>query len=355
MKKLLRVSFAFLLLISLIAVTGCASESQTAVPVLPGSGNAEFVLTMQIGNPLMSVNGVQTEIDPGRGTAPVVRDDRTLMPVRAVVEAMGGTVLWDETTETVTLTCGTDEIKLTIGSTDAYLNGEKQTLDVAPTVIHDRTMLPIRFVAESFGYTVGWEEQTETVSIRKAVQAPDSEEKTEPQETPDKPDTAEQAGKTLIVYFSATGSTKRAAEYLADVSSGTLFELVPQEPYTSEDLSYNNADSRVSVEHADAEKRKVELTQTEVPDWDSYDTVFIGYPIWWGIAAWPVNCFVEANDFSGKTVIPFCTSASSPLGQSAENLKALSDSGEWLEGKRFSSSASESTVKDWYESLGLEK
>ncbi len=124
------------------------------------------VITLQIGNPVMTVNGEQREIDPGRGTVPVlVNDARTLLPVRAVVEAVGGTVEWDENTNTATLTYGSGVISLTIDSATAYLNGEAQTLDVAPTTINDRTMLPIRFIAESFGFDVEWDENTQTVTI----------------------------------------------------------------------------------------------------------------------------------------------------------------------------------------------
>lgn len=130
-------------------------------------------------------------------------------------------------------------------------------------------------------------------------------------------------GKTLVVYFSATGNTESAANYIAQATGGDLFELEPAEPYTDEDLNYNNDDSRVSREHEDESLRDVELVADTVENWDEYDTVFIGYPIWWGIAAWPVDNFVEANDFTGKTVIPFATSASSDLGQSGELLAEL--------------------------------
>lgn len=91
----------------------------------------------------------------------------------------------------------------------------------------------------------------------------------------------------------------------------------------------------------------MKLKTTDVSDWSSYTTVYIGYPIWWGEAAWPVNAFVRANDFSGKTVIPFCTSASSPLGSSASNLAKLASTGDWKEGQRFNSSANTQTAEDW--------
>ncbi len=124
-------------------------------------------------------------------------------------------------------------------------------------------------------------------------------------------------------------------------------------PYTSDDLNWTDENSRVSQEYADESLRDVELTTTEVENWDSYDTVFIGYPIWWGIAAWPADGFVEANDFTGKTVIPFCTSASSGLGQSGELLAGLAGTGNWLEGERFRSRVSQEDVSEWVDSLGL--
>ncbi|RSX46821.1 flavodoxin [Bifidobacterium castoris] len=152
---------------------------------------------------------------------------------------------------------------------------------------------------------------------------------------------------TLVAYFSATGSTKRVAEDIATATGGTLFAIEPAEAYTSDDLNYNDADSRVSKEHDDESLRDVKLKTTEVPDWDRYTTVYIGYPIWWGVAAWPVDTFVRANDFSGKTVIPFCTSASSPLGSSASELAKLANGGDWKDGQRFGPSADAADVKAW--------
>lgn len=134
---------------------------------------------------------------------------------------------------------------------------------------------------------------------------PETEESSKFSEAPSsQPESAEGTGNTLVVYFSATGNTEEAAHYIADLTGGDLFELEPVEPYTDEDLNYNNDDSRVSQEYADESLRDIELVADTVDNWDSYDTVFIGYPIWWGIAAWPVDTFVEANDFTGKTVIP---------------------------------------------------
>ena len=163
------------------------------------------------------------------------------------------------------------------------------------------------------------------------------------------------SGKTLVVYYSATGDTKRDAEEIAKVTGADLFEITPAEPYTQDDLNWSNPDSRVSREHEDESLRDVPLSTTEVPDWDTYDTVFIGYPIWWVTSAWPTDSFVKANDFTGKTVIPFCSSLSSGIGSSAEDLAKLAGTGNWQEGQRFSSSVSEEDIDSWVESLGITK
>lgn len=167
------------------------------------------------------------------------------------------------------------------------------------------------------------------------------------------PETQPETGKTLVVYYSASGNTERVAKDIAEAAGADLFEIVPAEVYTSEDLNWTNSDSRVSREHDDESLRDVPLTTTEVPDWDSYDTVFIGYPIWWGIAAWPVDTFVKNNDFSGKTVIPFATSSSSGMGQSGSLLADMAGTGEWQEGQRFSSGVSGDDVQSWVNGLGL--
>ena len=162
-----------------------------------------------------------------------------------------------------------------------------------------------------------------------------------------------EGGKTLVVYFSATNNTEAVAGYIAEATGADIFELIPTEPYTSADLDWTDRDSRVSREHDDESLRAVEL-ENAVPDsWGDYDTVFVGYPIWWGIAAWPVNGFIAANDFTGKTVIPFCTSSSSGLGESGELLEEAAGTGNWLEGQRFRSGASEDDVKDWVAGLEL--
>lgn len=172
-------------------------------------------------------------------------------------------------------------------------------------------------------------------------------------EKPSSDNSNEASGKkTLVVYYSATGNTKEAAEYIASATGGDLFELVPVEPYSDEDLNWNDDNSRVVYEHDNPDERNIPLVAATVDNFNEYDTVFIGYPIWWGIAAWPVNGFIDANDFSSKTVIPFCTSASSGFGDSGKLLKEAAGTGNWLEGERFSSGVSETEITEWLKSLG---
>lgn len=166
-----------------------------------------------------------------------------------------------------------------------------------------------------------------------------------------KDNTQSDNGKVLVVYFSASGNTKAVAEYIADTTNGALFELVPKNAYTDDDLNWRDENSRVNFEHDNESARNIELASVSVDNWDEYDTVFIGYPIWWGIASWVVDGFVKSNDFTGKTVIPFCTSSSSGLGQSGELLKEMAGTGNWLEGKRFNERVSQADVEDWVNRL----
>lgn len=161
------------------------------------------------------------------------------------------------------------------------------------------------------------------------------------------------SNKILVVYFSATGSTKEVAEVISTAVGADLFEITPSDPYTSEDLDYTDEGSRVNAEHEDESLRDIALSQQTPDNWEQYDTVFIGYPIWWGIAAWPASSFVNGNDFSDKTVIPFCTSVSSGMGDSGKLLAEAAGTGNWLDGERFSSGTSSSTVEEWIDSLEL--
>ncbi len=196
---------------------------------------------------------------------------------------------------------------------------------------------------------------TETPAASESETTPESDEALSETESgaPTEEPTESAGGKTLVVYFSATGNTEEVANYIVAATGADVFELEPVNGYTDADLNYNDDNSRVVREHDNPDEQNIELVATTVENWDEYDTIFIGYPIWWHIAAWPINGFVEANDFADKTVIPFCTSGSSDLGESGELLAEMAGTGEWLEGRRFSSRVSESDVSAWIDELGL--
>lgn len=157
--------------------------------------------------------------------------------------------------------------------------------------------------------------------------------------------------KTLVVYYSAQNHTKAVSEKIAEELDSDIFEIVPEDVYTSDDLNWTNSNSRVSKEHDDESLRNVKLEKDTVDNWDEYETVLIGYPIWWGIAAWPVDTFVKANNFEGKTVIPFCTSASSGLGESGKLLEKEANGGDWKDGQRFRENPSDNDIKDFVGSI----
>lgn len=199
----------------------------------------------------------------------------------------------------------------------------------------------------------GTTEAQEEKEVENQAQEPSGqpEENTEGSDTGDAVGDSAETGKTLVVYYSATGHTEGVADYIAAATNADLFELEPVQPYSSDDLNWTDESSRVVYEHDNPDARKVELVAATVDNWESYDTIFIGYPIWWHIAAWPVDSFIAANDFTGKTVIPFCTSSSSGLGESGELLAEAAGTGNWLEGERFQSGASEDEVREWVEGL----
>lgn len=156
--------------------------------------------------------------------------------------------------------------------------------------------------------------------------------------------------KILIAYFSATNNTENIAKHIADITNSTLYEILPKIPYTSADLNYNT-DCRANREQNDSTARP-EISRS-VENMSQYDTIFIGYPIWWGQAPKIMYTFLESYDFAGKTIIPFCTSGSSGIGSSATNLSSSASDATWLSGQRFSGSASKATVENWINGLNL--
>ena len=191
----------------------------------------------------------------------------------------------------------------------------------------------------------------ESAGVTKAEQS--DEEKAVPEQTETQSqnaDTAESTGAdTIVVYFSATGTTKGVAERIAGVTNADIFELIPAEPYSDADLDWNDKNSRTTIEMNDPNVRPA--IENDTVNLDSYSTVYIGYPIWWGDAPRMMSTFVEAHDFDGKTVIPFCTSGGSSIGRSGENLASQAGSGNWLKGGRLEAGISESEIQDWINSM----
>ena len=158
--------------------------------------------------------------------------------------------------------------------------------------------------------------------------------------------------KTLVAYFSCTGNTRQLAKTLAEVTGGDLYEITPEKPYTSADLDWNNDHSRSSVEMRDKSSRPA--ISGKVENFNDYDVVFVGFPIWWYVAPTIINTFLESYDFSGKIVIPFCTSGSSGVGQTDKYLHpSCSKETDWRPAKRFPTNTDKATLQKWVESLNI--
>lgn len=177
---------------------------------------------------------------------------------------------------------------------------------------------------------------------------PDDTEETEP--APET-DTESEGTKVLVVYFSATNTTEGVAEHIANGLNADIYEIVPEDPYTDADLNYNDNNSRTTIEMNDPNARPA--ISSSVENMEQYDVIFVGYPIWWGEAPRIVSTFMESYDFSGKTIVPFCTSGGSGIGSSASNLERLTSGATWLDGRRLNGSDSQDTVMEWVSSLDL--
>lgn len=164
--------------------------------------------------------------------------------------------------------------------------------------------------------------------------------------------TPSQENRVLVAYFSATNNTEGVAQHIADALEADTYEIIPAEPYTSADLNYGNSSSRATVEMNDPNARPEIADGLE--NMEDYDIIFLGYPIWWGQAPRIISTFLESYDFDGKTIVPFCTSASSGIGSSASNLHDLTAGAGWLSSQRFSAGSGRSTVVTWINSLGLD-
>ena len=224
----------------------------------------------------------------------------------------------------------------------------------------------ILLMVVSLAACAGNSEPTETNSpdvesgVSEETSAPEeSEPGTEASQT-DEMESAESASETeteaegtkvLVAYFSATGTTEGVAEHIANGLNADLYEIVPEDSYTDADLNYNDNNSRTTIEMNDPSARPA--ISGSVDNMDQYDIVFLGYPIWWGEAPRIVSTFMESYDFSGKTIVPFCTSGGSGMGSSATNLEQLTSGANWLDGRRLNGSDSLDTVMEWVNGLGL--
>lgn len=356
MKKKLSIALSSIMLLSAFGINSFADANETTV-------------VLQVDNPIMTVDGTETEIDPGLGTTPVIENGRTLVPIRIIIEAMGGSVEWNGDTHTALLNYNNNSIELVIGSTTAVLNGENDTLDTAPAIINGRTMLPIRFIAEGFGFDTEWDADTRSITIKK------TEEITADDSQPEAIETPSEYSKILIAYFSRAenietddavdatssaslntqnigieGNTKIVADMIHNEIGGDVFSIQTEELYPADyEENVDLADEELDTDARPALKNHID-------NFDEYDTIFIGYPIWWGTAPMPVYTFLEEYDFSGKTVIPFSTHKGSGLGSSVRDIKeALPDvnvlDGFTIEGDNAVNAIDE--VKDALDELSL--
>ena len=335
MKKFLSVLLALCCVLSLFSMTCGAAENVTA---------EEYIsVVLQIGNSMMTVNGNTLEIDPGRGTVPVVVNDRTLVPIRAIIEAMGGTVSWDEAAQTAVLGYNNNEIRLTMDQPVAYFNNEAYILDVAPATMNDRTMLPIRFIAERFSFHVDWNGEEQRITVTGEIS--NSEPTKEPVITPEPEEPPAPANAhALTIYFSATGNTETLAETVAQAAGADLARIIPAEPYTSADLNYNDNSCRANQELNSDARPAIEPLEVDV---SQYDVILLGYPIWWGQCPPVVRTFLDSYDLSGKTILPFCTSGSTGISGSLSKIRELAPDSTVTDGFRGTSSTGTAQIDEW--------
>ena len=189
---------------------------------------------------------------------------------------------------------------------------------------------------------------TETYSSSETVEVPETEASVSTGETQEVTET-EEGPDVLVVVFSQTGHTMGIAQMIAEIEDADMYEIVPAVPYTEEDLNYNDSSSRATAEQNEPSVRPE--IRSDPTDISGYSRIYVGYPIWWGQEPRIMDTFAESYDFADATVIPFCTSGSSGIGQSGTNLEAASGSGNWIEGMRFPADASEADVRAWIESI----
>ncbi len=378
MKKIMAFAFMLLILLLFLSAFAYADDLTTVMFTLDRAS--------------VTVNGVEKKLD----TPAVAIEGRTYVPVRGLAEALGGTAGWNEATRTVNLKHGNDEIRLTIDSVIAFLNGEEKDLDAPPLIIDGRTLLPARFIAEGFGYRVIWNANRKTVTVTNGssdtaaepttakpvagptVTQPPAVKATEPQTVKaaqppavmtTQPATVKEPASevttssvplrdklifgpgpvinpnapksgTLVLYFSKTGTTQRIAEIIGRLTGGDVIRLETVLPYPSD---YN-----MLMEMAQKEKianARPEL-KTNIKNLAYYDTIYIGYPIWLETMPMAMFTFIENNDLSGKTIIPFCTHMGSGLGRSVEDIRSILPDSDVKDGFACNASTTEQEIKN---------
>ena len=296
-------------------------------------------ITLQVDSNTINIGSHSVTID----TAPVIIDGRTMLPVRGVSEAMGGNVDWNNDTKTVTITLGSNKVEMTVDSKTAYFNNNAQTLDVAPVILNGRTMLPARFIAESFGFDVNWDNHTKTISITPRQEATTEITTVEESTETTTVEKTESDSKSLVVYFSKIGTTERIANEIKDITGSDIVKIETVTPYPED---YNETVDIAQKEKA--EKARPEI-KTTVDNLDEYDTIYIGYPIWWGTMPMAMFTFIENNNLDGKTIIPFSTHKGSGLGSSVSDLKTALPNSTIKDGLACNSSTTTAQIKNWIE------
>lgn len=301
---------------------------------------ADEVISLQVGSSVMTVNGVDKGIDAGKETAPVIINNRTFFPVRSIIEEIGGEVSWNENAKEITLRYNSNTIILNIDNTTAYLNNQSYTLDAAPVIINDRVFLPIRFIAESFDFDVEWNEADNKIIITKSDiisnQVTDKEEEEE----------TENGNDVLIVYFSRTGTTKKLAENIHNITNGDIVEITPVEAYPED------YDECIKVAQDEINRDARPEINIDIDDIEKYNTIIVGYPIWWDSVPPVVRTFFDSYDLSGKTIIPFCTHGGSGIRGSMSKVKELCPNSDVKEGLDKSS---QSDIENWLKENGFSK
>jgi hypothetical protein len=227
MRKFIGILMCMIMMLSCITITACASDNST----VSSESVSKTTLIMQIDNSKMKVDGKEIDVDEN-GTTPIILNGRTLIPIRAMIEALGGSVEWNSETQTVVLNHANDTIRLVINSKIAYFNDEQTELDVEPIILNGRTMLPVRFIAESFGFGVNWNYDDRTITVIKTIDEKNNEEvAVDTDENSVENNETEENGKVLIVYFSRTGNTQEIADTIQEAVNGEIYEIVALNPY----------------------------------------------------------------------------------------------------------------------------